>query len=209
MDFFVCVCFCSLQKTMNLPKQTATGRRQCWMGRKCRSTSQIQQGRKTTLQLETTTSEVGRDSSVSSLSQRWSPLQLQRTSGMAQPNLMCTHNSFQKQVDNWSFVLVNHYCLEQCLSTSISVCDSGPCGYTRIHSFRPYSCPSAGHIVVLSTQRAFSFTKVFQSKAFLLLWQHMDHSDVLHRFCSSHFSALVSLSKTHCHSPYNIGTQDF
>lgn len=123
--------FPSLQRTMNLPKQTATGRRQCWMGRRCRSTSQIQLGRRTTLQLETTTSEVGRGSSASSLSQRWSPLQPQQTSGMAEADLICTHNcSFQRQVSRQ----LELFAQTVCLPTLISVCDSDHCGQTHTYS---------------------------------------------------------------------------
>lgn len=78
----ICFIFCSLWRTTSLPKRTAIGRRSCWMGRKCRSISWIQPGRRTTLQLETTTFGAGRVSCVSSPLQKWNPLQPQPTSGV-------------------------------------------------------------------------------------------------------------------------------
>ena len=71
----------SLWRTTSRPRPTAIGRRWCWTGRKCRSTSWTQPGRRTTRPLGTTTSAAARASSVSSPSQKWSPLRPQPTSG--------------------------------------------------------------------------------------------------------------------------------
>lgn len=75
------VFFPSLLKIMSPPKQTATGKRWFWMGKKSKLIYWTQQGRRTMLQLETTTSEAEKAFFASSLLQSWNPLQQLRTSG--------------------------------------------------------------------------------------------------------------------------------
>lgn len=80
--------FSSLLKIMNPPKQTATGKRWSWMGKKYKLIYWTQQGRRTMLQLETTTSEVEKAFFVSSLLQNWNPLQQLQTSGKLQGKII-------------------------------------------------------------------------------------------------------------------------
>lgn len=83
-----CFFFCSLLKTMSPPKQIATGKRWFWMGKKSKLIYWIQQGRRTMLQLETTTSEVEKVFFASSLLQSWNPLQQLQTSGKLQGKII-------------------------------------------------------------------------------------------------------------------------
>lgn len=80
--------FSSLLKTMSPPKQIATGKRWFWMGKKSKLIYWIQQGRRTMLQLETTTSEVEKVFFASSLLQSWNPLQQLQTSGKLQGKII-------------------------------------------------------------------------------------------------------------------------
>lgn len=74
MDLFL---FSSLLKTTSPLKQTVTGRKWCWMERRCKLTSLIQPGKRTTQPSGITTSEVARVSSAYFPSQSWSLLQQQ------------------------------------------------------------------------------------------------------------------------------------
>lgn len=78
---------CSLLKTTSPPKQTATGRKWCWMERRYRLTSLTQLDKRTMQPSEITTSAAARVSSVYSPSQNWSHLQQQSTSGPVANNI--------------------------------------------------------------------------------------------------------------------------
>lgn len=80
--------FSSLLKTMSPPKQIATGKRWFWMGKKSKLIYWIQRGRRTMLQLETTTFEVEKVFFASSLLQSWNPLQRLQTSGKLQGRII-------------------------------------------------------------------------------------------------------------------------
>lgn len=127
-DFFF---FSSLLKTMSPPKQTATGKRWFWMGKKSKLIYWIQQGRRTMLQLETTTSEVEKVFFASSLLQSWNPLQRLQTSGNLQGNkiilitlrwlkaifFVCVFCNILFMVQTgWQLLLLSHSILNRCLA---------------------------------------------------------------------------------------------